>query len=125
VGNLKPCLDCGTTGDDRYSGVPQRCRPCHRARVTANRLANLDRVREYDRQRGSRQSAGYVAAYRAENPEKYQARTAVGNAVRDGRLTREPCEICGDVRVHGHHDDYSKPLEVRWLCPVHHKAAHA
>ncbi|UOF80573.1 putative hnhc nuclease [Caudoviricetes sp.] len=37
----------------------------------------------------------------------------------------KPCEVCGtDNKVHRHHDDYSKPLQVRFLCPKHHKAIH-
>jgi len=42
-----------------------------------------------------------------------------------GRLRREPCEDCGDPRSEMHHDDYSKPLDVRWLCTTHHRAHHA
>jgi hypothetical protein len=53
------------------------------------------------------------------NPEKRAAHIAVGNAVRDGRLVKLPCEVCG-AKAQAHHDDYSKPLEVRWLCPPHH-----
>ena len=33
-----------------------------------------------------------------------------------GKLKPEPCEGCGDPKAQKHHDDYSKPLEVRWLC---------
>lgn len=58
-------------------------------------------------------------------PEKYAARTTLGNAVRDGRIKKGPCEICGSTkRIHGHHDDYAKPLDVRWLCPKHHSEHH-
>lgn len=57
-------------------------------------------------------------------PEKIAARTAVNNAVWRGKLIRQPCEVCGALEVHGHHDDYSKPLEVRWLCPKHHTEHH-
>ena len=48
----------------------------------------------------------------------------VGQAVRDGRLIPQPCEKCGASPTHAHHDDYSKPLDVRWLCPVHHAEHH-
>jgi hypothetical protein len=36
-----------------------------------------------------------------------------------------PCEVCGDPQTHAHHDDYSKPLDVRWFCPRHHREEHA
>lgn len=67
-----------------------------------------------------------------ENPEKRKASWAVNNAIRDGNLVRQPCEVCGvsgkrdsgRSLVHAHHDDYSKPLEVRWLCDTHHNEHH-
>lgn len=52
------------------------------------------------------------------------ARAALRWAVRSGRIHPKPCEVCGDTNVHGHHDDHSKPLEVRWLCPKCHRAEH-
>jgi hypothetical protein len=59
----------------------------------------------------------------------YEARrraiATVNNAIRAGKLVREACENCGDYPTHGHHDDYSRPLDVRWLCPPCHAAQHA
>jgi hypothetical protein len=53
-------------------------------------------------------------------------------AIRCGVLTRQPCEVCasqgemsdGRSDVQAHHDDYNKPLEVRWLCQRHHHEWH-
>lgn len=28
-------------------------------------------------------------------------------------------------KANAHHDDYAKPLEVRWLCALHHQRHHA
>lgn len=55
---------------------------------------------------------------------KQRAREAVSRAVAAGRLVRQPCEKCGGSRVQAHHDDYSKPLDVRWLCPKDHNELH-
>jgi hypothetical protein len=57
-------------------------------------------------------------------PEKYKARYLVGNAIKLGKLKRLPCEICGNLKVEGHHPDYAKPLEVKWLCKLHHDLTH-
>lgn len=57
-------------------------------------------------------------------PEKTAARNAVSNAVRDGLLHKRPCERCGSFDSEGHHDDYSRPLDVQWLCPKHHAERH-
>lgn len=56
--------------------------------------------------------------------EKDAARAQVNRAVRQGTLARGACEVCGKEGGAGHHDDYSKPLEVRWLCGVHHGLLH-
>jgi hypothetical protein len=59
------------------------------------------------------------------DPEKRRARRAVTRAVVMGRLVRGPCERCGtEDNVEAHHDDYSKPLDVRWLCKEHHLEIH-
>lgn len=55
---------------------------------------------------------------------KQRARTALSQAVKAGKVKRGLCEKCGDPRSHGHHDDYTKPLEVRWLCKKHHDEEH-
>ena len=56
---------------------------------------------------------------------RHAARRAVRTAIKAGRMTRKPCEVCGANRTHGHHDDYTQPLNVRWLCPSHHREHHA
>ena len=63
--------------------------------------------------------------YRLRNPEKVAARAKVRAAIKRGELTRQPCEVCGKEEVEAHHDDYSRPLDVRWLCAEHHNAEHA
>ena len=57
-------------------------------------------------------------------PEKYQAQRAAQKAIRNGVLVRKPCEKCSNPKVHAHHDDYSKPLEIRWLCSKCHGEIH-
>lgn len=75
------------------------------------------------------ENPGYSTAKNAEwqaaNPEKRSAHKAVEYAVKIGRLTRLPCEICGTTKsVHAHHDDYEQKLAVNWLCPTHHRERH-
>lgn len=56
---------------------------------------------------------------------KVRARHLAGVALRRGKLSLGPCENCGNVEAEMHHADYSKPLEVTWLCRGCHLAAHA
>jgi len=44
--------------------------------------------------------------------------------LRRGKIPRRPCEVCGDPNAEMHHDDYSKPLDIRWLCREHHMDLH-
>lgn len=53
-----------------------------------------------------------------------KAKKALQSAVYSGKIQRLPCEKCGNPNTHAHHHDYSKPLEVRWLCALHHKKEH-
>ncbi len=55
---------------------------------------------------------------------KVKARSAVFIALRAGKITRMPCMVCGDEKSETHHPDYSKPLEVMWLCKKDHATMH-
>jgi uncharacterized protein YdaU (DUF1376 family) len=59
-----------------------------------------------------------------ERKARDRARQATSRAMKAGQLQRQPCEECGDPNSQAHHDDYGKPLEVRWLCPQHHDKFH-
>lgn len=58
------------------------------------------------------------------NPEKNKAHILVSAAIKKGILVRQACEKCINTKTHAHHDDYEKPLEVRWLCAAHHRRLH-
>jgi hypothetical protein len=58
------------------------------------------------------------------DPTRYRAREAVNRAVKADKLIKQPCELCGNEPTQAHHDDYAKPLDVRWLCVPHHQAIH-
>ena len=122
--------------------IDKGCKLCRCAKVRANRFARIDQYREYEKGRALAPHrvaarAAYAAtengrangnkakkAYLDRNPIKNAAHTMVHNAIRDGKLKRQPCEVCGNQIAQAHHDDYSKPLDVRWLCTTHHAEWH-
>jgi hypothetical protein len=63
-------------------------------------------------------------AWRKRNPLKSRAQARVSKAKRAGLLVKQPCEVCGSASVQAHHDDYTRPLDVRWLCVKHHAEHH-
>ena len=57
-------------------------------------------------------------------PEKIMAENILGRKIKSGIIKRGTCEICQKENAQGHHPDYSKPLEVVWLCQKHHQELH-
>lgn len=100
---MKPCSRC----QERIARPGQRwCLACHAAyhrewrKTTAGR-----RCTERDMPRNN-------------------VRAKARYAVKRGQIKRLPCERCASERAEKHHDDYSRPLDVRWLCKPCHAAHH-
>lgn len=60
----------------------------------------------------------------ARYPERARARRKLRTELESGRMKRGNCEVCGIANAHAHHNDYARPLEVRWLCRKHHDELH-
>lgn len=58
--------------------------------------------------------------YKVNNPYKIIAHRMVANAVKTGKLIRMCCQLCSNKKSEAHHCDYNKPLDVMWLCRLHH-----
>jgi hypothetical protein len=120
----------------RYQANPEAERARSRQKHAANRDQERERLRDYyDRNKGQASARNrdwrrqHPDRHLAEDPAKQAARRAVINAVRRGRLVKPTsCEDCGNAApkraLHGHHEDYSKPLEVEWLCTTCHGKRH-
>ena len=113
------CDECPKCKQRIYMKAWWNAKPIEERRAIVARR-DPERVRAYDRARGRRTNPEYQ-----DDPTKRAARIAVGNALRDGKLQKRPCKSCGSTaRINAHHPDYSKPLEVVWLCSICHGAAH-
>lgn len=131
------CIECKSDKipDEFYahkkmaSGRVNVCKDCHKERMRIRRRTNPS-VQEYERKRSKtperrEMARNYSKAWREKNPQGYKAHSLVGSAVALGRLKRLPCEFCSAEEVHAHHKDYSKPLDVIWLCAKCHHRLHA
>ena len=145
----KACKICGVTKpiSEFYKhsmtadGLYPSCKKCHCERCKKNRDKDIKAYRKKNRERcrteklKETQRRAYKKAlasgehvrrnkeWRDRNPEKYQAYLAVKKALRHGVLQRKECVLCGE-KAQAHHEDYSKPLEIIWLCQVHHSNLH-
>lgn len=110
-----------------FDGRVNKCKECNKRDVRENRKASIDYYREYDL---TRAKSGARAAelkkrsanWRINNRVKRACHMIFGTFMRN-KERPESCSECGRTgMIHGHHDDYSKPLDVRWLCvPCHSK----
>jgi hypothetical protein len=134
----KQCFKCGNTKQlsefYKHKGMADghlnKCIDCAKKDARKHRSKNINSIRRYDRKRGKEKHRIYKniirnREYREKNPEKYKAHCCVNNAMRDKRLFKKPCVVCKTTkRLEAHHEDYSKPLDVTWLCSIHHSQLH-
>lgn len=94
---------------------------CHR-HYKAWRRRNLPHVKEARKTERKQTNKNYRS--NQENKIKIKCHNDFNRAILNGEIERQPCEKCGVPDAEGHHDDYSKPLDVRWLCDEHHREFH-
>ncbi|WNL63467.1 hypothetical protein [Citrobacter phage Tr1] len=145
----KVCFKCGAekplTEFYKHKGMADghlnKCKTCAKTDVKENREDNTDYYKEYDKKRdqtperkqlkkdyvqgkGKEVAAACKRRWIENNPKKRSVHIKTGNAIRDGVLIKDCCEVCGSSDAVAHHCDYDKPLEITWLCPLHHTAWH-
>lgn len=113
-------------------GHLSKCKDCAIKDATGYRNANIEKARQYDRDRSKtphRMKDHHIRAdkYKKQYPFKRKAHAQISNALRYGFITKPNiCSVCGvEKRIYGHHEDYSKPLEVVWVCQPCHYQIHA
>lgn len=151
--DTKSCKKCGEVKSLLHfykhpkatDGRDSSCKECRKKAVRENRAKNIEYYREYDAMRfqrdahrreankayaktdaGKRSSAKARKKWLDANPEKRAAHVILNNRVQGGYIEKpDTCQECGaGGRIHGHHKDYSKPLEVDWLCATCHAKRH-
>ena len=144
------CKVCNVTSDvaEFYTGMTSRCKDCHKRKVKENREGKSEYYREYDakrfqenpkvRERHKRYQNTTIGKlsinasrkkWMEKSPDKRAAHVILGNAVRSGLIEKpNSCSRCGKIevsrRIHAHHHDYTKPVDVTWLCTQCHKDEH-
>jgi endogenous inhibitor of DNA gyrase (YacG/DUF329 family) len=131
-GDSRPCPSCGeaiVVTDRMAKHNSYSCKKCQSRRAVEWARKNRDKKRAANNKHSAKTSSNRAArtsAWRANHPQKKAAHQAVQTAVRNGSLIKQPCSVCGsELRIHAHHDDYSRPLQVIWFCHSHHMEHHA
>lgn len=148
MNTLKKCKTCGIEKalDHFYfhkgykNDRNPHCIPClTEKRRNDPRVKNIDRnrkrtdeqllkIREYSKEYRRKNKDLILEKQkkqRQENKENARALRLVSLAIRYGKMVKDPCMVCGGLKVEAHHPDYSNPLGVVWLCVKHHKELHA
>lgn len=139
------CAECGTNvvkNPKRQS----RCNPCLYRQYGAKQRQRLatsgakEKLKQWRRNRtvsaaAKKRERFHSRRYATLYPEKEKAKWLLNRAILAGRIVRPAvCPQCKSVDrardgrslIQAHHDDYSRPLEVRWLCiqchADHHRA---
>jgi len=129
------CILCGETKDlDEYYAHPQMankhlgiCKVCvkKRAKIHAGTSAGKEVERKRNQKPERKANLQIISRnWLKANPERGRTHSAVARALKKGILIKPTkCQDCQEeAPLHAHHDDYSKPLEVKWLCvPCHGK----
>ena len=108
-------------------GLLGKCKECTKKDSTKHREENIEKFILYDRKRAM---LPHRVKQRKDYYKKYAKRRIAKNTLWDAiergafELKKMPCEECGEKETVMHHDDYSKPLKIRWLCRSHHRKWH-
>jgi hypothetical protein len=94
---------CCPTCESPFLGR-RHCRPCHAAIQREFRVDYCDLSPEEKR--------------------KAVARCTANTCQKRGHIPVEACENCGATYAEKHHGDYSRPLDVIWLCRACHIDEH-
>ena len=110
----------------------QQSREWYERNLEKAREMSLAATRKYLKTENGRKKVNKRASeWDRKNPEKRRAHDRAMYAVETGKLIRpDICSSCHkECKPHAHHEDYSKPLDVIWLCSrchflLHHKSKH-
>jgi hypothetical protein len=124
-GHLNKCKDCARADAVKHAEILAADPDRWELELERHRIKSR-KYREEGRKKPIPKAVKRAVARRhlQKYPERHFARRALAAAVKSGLLKRQPCEVCGNADSEAHHDDYSKPLDVMWLCPKHHAERH-
>lgn len=89
-----------------------------------NRIKFRIYQKEYNKKRRKIKGCKPEIKWAKNNKEKKKVHKILQKAVKIGKIIKKPCSFCNNPISVAHHSDYSKPLEVTWLCHIHHYEIH-
>ena len=144
----KKCINCNTIKciSEYYKnpsvngGISNVCKECRKKQSKEYRDKNKNYYTKYFRsiankphrveakkkyaEENKKAKVAYIRTWRERNKHKKIAMQKVATAIRNGSMLKGRCCFCYGLDVQAHHHDYSKPLDVMWLCVDCHSATH-
>jgi hypothetical protein len=146
---MKTCKKCGEEKSlkefyKKHGYLIHSCKSCCISYEKNRRLKKIDEIRLYDKLRANlphriearkkyfQTENGKLSRKKARkkyiyvHPLRRAAHLIIGNAVARKKIIKpDNCSICNStIKIEAHHDDYTKPLLIRWLCEKCHKEWH-
>jgi hypothetical protein len=132
---MKKCKGCGElkyisefyehpATKDGHLGSCKECKKKYARSYEKTDAGKLVEKRRNSKPERQSNIAKTTRAWQIENPEKRLAHSRLWHAIYDGRVVRKTtCDDCGVTgKIVAHHEDYTKALDVDWLCsPCHGK----
>ena len=119
---MKKCTGCNQIKNFNQFNLHRRCKDC----ISIYNKKYIKRLKRDTVKLKKNKEDRYQAVCKWEknNSEKVKAKQIIRAKIISGQIKRLPCIRCGVPNSHGHHEDYTKPLEVMWLCAKHHIERH-
>lgn len=124
---MKKCSICKKVLNKNYfhsdsskpTGLRYSCKDCEHERY----IKRSKYLKEY-RIKNKKYFLNKWREWESKNHKQYLVNQKTDYAIRTFKIKKESCSVCGNKESYAHHDDYSKPFDVIWLCRTHHGERH-
>lgn len=128
--NFRLSVSCFHKDISKPDGHQNKCKMCVKKYQSLPHVMEIKRKaqRKYSKTENGINTEKRHAPIRRKRSKavgRQRAMHLVRRAVLGGEIEKLPCQKCGSICSQAHHEDYSRPIDVIWLCPLHHMERHS